>query len=198
MRQYRQAAARRDQRPDHCLRTVPQPEYPAAVSSCGQGDREAARRRSRTQRSRQTARAADTPPSNPLRADRGRRPAGDVRTSQPLCWHARFTLETSDNGPATGTRDCRPRRSARDTRRRQAGHQCAPRHDRRMAPRRNGPAARADRPRFRPPDSAQRVSNLVVTRLAAPACIVAVIPRGPRQNEKARAAADAQQLNCMD
>ena len=42
-----------------------------------------------------------------------------------------------------------------------------------------------------------KVSNLVVTRLAAPTCIVAVIPRGPRQNEKARTAADNERLDCM-
>ena len=41
-----------------------------------------------------------------------------------------------------------------------------------------------------------KASDLVVTRLASPACVVAVIPRGPRQNEKARAAADANRLDC--
>ena len=48
-----------------------------------------------------------------------------------------------------------------------------------------------------PDGQAKGVSNLVVSRLAAPACIVAVIPRGPGQNEKARAIADAERLDCM-
>jgi hypothetical protein len=43
-----------------------------------------------------------------------------------------------------------------------------------------------------------RTSNLVVARLTPASCIVAVIPRGPRQNEKARAAADAERLECMN
>ena len=41
-------------------------------------------------------------------------------------------------------------------------------------------------------------SDLIVARLGTPACIVAVIPRGPRQNEKARAAADGDRLECID
>ena len=41
-------------------------------------------------------------------------------------------------------------------------------------------------------------SDLIVARLGTPACIVAVIPRGPRQNEKARAAADGERLECID
>lgn len=45
--------------------------------------------------------------------------------------------------------------------------------------------------------SRSNISNLIVTRLNAPACIVAVIPRGPRQNEKARAVADGKLLECM-
>jgi hypothetical protein len=49
-----------------------------------------------------------------------------------------------------------------------------------------------------PPAGAKdRVSDLVVTKLGAKACIVAVIPRGPHQNEKARAVADGEQLECM-
>jgi len=43
-----------------------------------------------------------------------------------------------------------------------------------------------------------KVSDLVVTRLAMPACVVAVVPRGPGQNEKARAIADAKRLECME
>jgi len=43
-----------------------------------------------------------------------------------------------------------------------------------------------------------RVSDLIVARLTAPSCIVAVIPRGPGQNEKARAAADSERLDCMN
>ena len=42
-----------------------------------------------------------------------------------------------------------------------------------------------------------RASDLVVTRLTGAPCIVAVIPRGPGQNEKARAIADRQRLECM-
>lgn len=41
-----------------------------------------------------------------------------------------------------------------------------------------------------------RVSDLIVARLTAPACIVATIPRGPRQNEKARIIADGERLDC--
>ena len=41
------------------------------------------------------------------------------------------------------------------------------------------------------------VSNLVVSRLAAPTCVVAVVPRGPRQNEKARAIADGRLPTCV-
>jgi hypothetical protein len=41
-----------------------------------------------------------------------------------------------------------------------------------------------------------KISNLVVAKLGASPCIIAVIARGPRQNEKARAIADAQQLKC--
>ena len=41
-------------------------------------------------------------------------------------------------------------------------------------------------------------SDLIVARLGTPACIVSVIPRGPRQNEKARAAADGDRLECID
>jgi hypothetical protein len=40
------------------------------------------------------------------------------------------------------------------------------------------------------------VSNLVVARLDAPSCVVAVVPRGPRQNEKARAIADGKLSEC--
>lgn len=39
-------------------------------------------------------------------------------------------------------------------------------------------------------------SDLVVARLAPPACVVAVVPRGPGQNEKARAIADGELLAC--
>ena len=42
-----------------------------------------------------------------------------------------------------------------------------------------------------------KVSSLVVAKLDAPYCIVAVIPRGPRQNEKARTIADGKQLKCI-
>jgi hypothetical protein len=48
------------------------------------------------------------------------------------------------------------------------------------------------------PGAGAKVSNLVVTRLNPPSCIVAVIPQGPRQNEKARAAADGERLECME
>jgi hypothetical protein len=40
------------------------------------------------------------------------------------------------------------------------------------------------------------ISSLVVAKLDDPPCIVAVIGRGPRQNEKARTAADGKQLRC--
>jgi hypothetical protein len=43
----------------------------------------------------------------------------------------------------------------------------------------------------------QAVSSLIVARLDSTPCIVAVIPRGTRQNEKARRAADREQLNCL-
>ena len=39
-------------------------------------------------------------------------------------------------------------------------------------------------------------SDLVVARLAPPACVVAVVPRGPSQNEKARAIADGELPAC--
>ena len=39
-------------------------------------------------------------------------------------------------------------------------------------------------------------SDLVVARLATPACVVAVVPRGPGQNEKARAIADGELPPC--
>jgi hypothetical protein len=39
-------------------------------------------------------------------------------------------------------------------------------------------------------------SSLVVAKLDTPPCIVAVIARGPEQNEKARTVADAKQLKC--
>ena len=42
----------------------------------------------------------------------------------------------------------------------------------------------------------KKPSNLIVARLATPACVVAVIPRGPRQNEQARAVADRKLLKC--
>jgi hypothetical protein len=41
------------------------------------------------------------------------------------------------------------------------------------------------------------VSNLVVARLAAPTCVVAVVPRGPGQNVKARAIADGKLPTCV-
>jgi hypothetical protein len=41
------------------------------------------------------------------------------------------------------------------------------------------------------------ISNLVVARLDKPSCVVAVIPRGPRQNEKARAVADGKLPKCI-
>jgi len=40
------------------------------------------------------------------------------------------------------------------------------------------------------------ISNLVVVRLAAPACVVGVVPPGPRQNEKARRIADGDMGRC--
>ena len=59
----------------------------------------------------------------------------------------------------------------------------------------------AGRPRaviVRVSDAARKpvVSSLIVAKLDSPACIVAVIDRGPGQNEKARAAADRKQLEC--
>lgn len=41
------------------------------------------------------------------------------------------------------------------------------------------------------------ISNLVVVRLAAPACVVGVVPPGPRQNEKARLIADGELGRCL-
>jgi hypothetical protein len=41
-----------------------------------------------------------------------------------------------------------------------------------------------------------KISSLVVAKLDAPPCIVAVIARGPGQNEKARTVADGKQLTC--
>ena len=40
------------------------------------------------------------------------------------------------------------------------------------------------------------VSSLIVAKLDSSPCIVAVIPRGPRQNEKARRVADGKRLEC--
>jgi hypothetical protein len=40
------------------------------------------------------------------------------------------------------------------------------------------------------------VSSLIVAKLDAAPCVVAVIPRGPHQNEKARRVADLEQLEC--
>jgi hypothetical protein len=40
-------------------------------------------------------------------------------------------------------------------------------------------------------------SDLVIARLAAPACVVALVPRGPGQNEKARAIADGKLPACQ-
>jgi hypothetical protein len=48
-------------------------------------------------------------------------------------------------------------------------------------------------PEARRPD----ISNLVVVRLDGPICVVAVVPRGPGQNEKARAIADGKQRPCV-
>ena len=42
-----------------------------------------------------------------------------------------------------------------------------------------------------------KLSNLLVVRLAAPSCVVAVIARGPRQTEKARAVADGELPPCV-
>ena len=42
------------------------------------------------------------------------------------------------------------------------------------------------------------ISNLVVARLAAPACVVAVLPPGPEQNAKARQVADGDLPGCID
>jgi hypothetical protein len=41
------------------------------------------------------------------------------------------------------------------------------------------------------------VSNLVVARLTPAPCVVAIVPPGPGQNEKARAIADGKQPNCL-
>jgi len=41
------------------------------------------------------------------------------------------------------------------------------------------------------------VSSLIVAKLDPSPCVVAVIPRGARQNEKARSVADREQLNCL-
>lgn len=41
-----------------------------------------------------------------------------------------------------------------------------------------------------------KISSLVVAKLDGPPCIVAVIARGPGQNEKARTVADGKQLKC--
>lgn len=51
----------------------------------------------------------------------------------------------------------------------------------------------ASDPEARVPD----ISNLVVARLASPACVVAVVPPGPGQNERARAIADGRLPPCM-
>jgi hypothetical protein len=40
------------------------------------------------------------------------------------------------------------------------------------------------------------VSSLIVAKLGTNPCVVAVIPRGPHQNEKARAVADSSELDC--
>jgi hypothetical protein len=42
------------------------------------------------------------------------------------------------------------------------------------------------------------ISRLVVARLKAPACIVAVVPPGPGQNERARAIADGELPPCLE
>lgn len=40
------------------------------------------------------------------------------------------------------------------------------------------------------------VSSLIVAKLDSTPCVVAVVPRGPRQNERARSVADREQLKC--
>ena len=42
------------------------------------------------------------------------------------------------------------------------------------------------------------ISNLVVARLAAPACVVAVVPPGPGQNAAARRIADGRLADCVE
>ncbi len=49
-----------------------------------------------------------------------------------------------------------------------------------------------------PPEGGKgEISNLVVVRLAPPACIVAIVPPGPSQSDKARAVADATLPPCL-
>ena len=126
-----------------------------------------------------------------------RRPASIVRHSPPLHGHARLCARNQRQRRAAGYSQSSP----------PTGSACrllwpSWRPIRASARWPSGAATPSGRPRalivrLNATGNNARVSNLIVTRLAAPACIVAVIPRGPRQNEKARAIADGRRLDCL-